>query len=256
MRPTASPPAAGGSATERTSHRRRLRPRPGGGLPRRVSGPIGGRGAQAATGRSAIPDSGRSTIRDPGRWTGRDAGARRGAAGRAAPRSELSLAARALAGVCALPDHPLLDRLVRGRAWIPVLGVLLAGIVAMQVEVLKLGATIGRSVLTTTELQSRNELLRANVASLSDEQRIEGVAATMGMVMPGPDGVSFLTVQPGGDAGRAAANIHAPNATAFSTAQSASSAAAAVSTATANSPSTTADSSTATASSGVSASGG
>ena len=50
------------------------------------------------------------------------------------------LGVRALAFVRSLPDHSLLDRLVRGRAWIPLLGVLLAGIVAMQVEVLKLGA--------------------------------------------------------------------------------------------------------------------
>ena len=50
-----------------------------------------------------------------------------------------------------LPDHRLLDRLVRGRAWIPVLGVLLAGIVATQVEVLKRwvasGAAVPASVL-------------------------------------------------------------------------------------------------------------
>ena len=56
-----------------------------------------------------------------------------------------------------LPDHSLLDRVVRGRAWIPLLGVLLAGIVAAQVEILKLGASMGRSLEQTTTLTSQNE---------------------------------------------------------------------------------------------------
>src|SRR5205085_833946 len=94
-----------------------------------------------------------------------------------------------------LPDHPLLDRLVRGRAWIPLLGVMLAGIVAMQVEVLKLGASIGRSIERSTALQSRNELLRESVASLADEQRIERLASGLGMVMPTPGAVGFLAAR-------------------------------------------------------------
>src|SRR5215467_15439290 len=57
-------------------------------------------------------------------------------------------------------DHPLLDRLIRGRAWIPILGVLLAGIVAMQVEVLKLSVSVGRSVAVASQLQSENQALR------------------------------------------------------------------------------------------------
>jgi cytoskeletal protein RodZ len=82
---------------------------------------------------------------------------------------------------------------VVGRAWIPVLGVLLVGIVAVQVEVLKLGASIGRSVNLATELQSTNQLLRSNVAKLGDDQRIERLAARMGMIMPGPTEIRFVS---------------------------------------------------------------
>src|SRR5438105_2710091 len=60
---------------------------------------------------------------------------------RLAPVSE-----RLVEAIRTLPDHSLLDRIVRGRAWILVLGVMLAGIVAMQVELLKLNASIGRSL--------------------------------------------------------------------------------------------------------------
>ena len=116
--------------------------------------------------------------------------------------------------VVSLPDHAWLDKVVRGRAWIPLLGVLLAGIVAAQVEILKLGANMGRSLEQTTTLTSQNELLRESVASLSDDQRIERLATNMGMVLPPPGAVGYL----GGGAGNvngALAGIHAPNAAGF-----------------------------------------
>jgi hypothetical protein len=116
-----------------------------------------------------------------------------------------------------LPDRSLLDRIVRGRAWILVLGVMLAGIVAMQVELLKLNASIGRSLQLGAALQSRNDLLRASVSSLSDAQRIERLATGMGMVMAGPTSVQFLGGRPMNPS-KAAANIHAPDAGTFQSA--------------------------------------
>jgi hypothetical protein len=109
----------------------------------------------------------------------------------------------------------LIDRLVRGRAWIPVLGILLAGIVAMQVSLLKLGASIGRSLERGTTLQSQNEQLRASVATLADDQRIETLAAGMGMVMPAPQAVGFLSARPGANAAQAVGNLKAPDPTTF-----------------------------------------
>ncbi len=122
------------------------------------------------------------------------------------PASEVASARFALS----LPDHPLLDRVVRGRAWIPLLGVLLAGIVAAQVEILKLGASMGRSLEQTTALTSQNEQLQGSVASLSDDQRIERLASSMGMVLPPPGAVGYLTAKRGGSVGaRARERPHA-----------------------------------------------
>jgi hypothetical protein len=126
------------------------------------------------------------------------------------------LRSRAVGFIRGLPDHALLDRLVRGRAWIPVLGVMLAGIVAMQVEVLKLSASTGRSIALVNSLQTRNELLRTSVSSLSDARRIERIAARMGMVMPGPASVDFLHGKL--NATGAIAAIHVPDAAAFDSA--------------------------------------
>jgi cell division protein FtsL len=107
------------------------------------------------------------------------------------------------------------DRLVRGRAWIPVLGVLLAGIVATQVEVLKLGASMGRWMDRGAALSSHNQALQASVAALSDDQRIERLAAQMGMAMPAPTEITFLSRRPAGGARSAVSRIHASDSTRF-----------------------------------------
>jgi hypothetical protein len=125
------------------------------------------------------------------------------------------LGARLVAGLRALPDHRWLDRLVRGRVWIPLLGVLLTGIVAIQVEVLKLGAGIGRSVNLATQLQSRNELLTAGDAALSSDQRIMREAAKLGMYMPGPTETGFVSAGGRSAVHKAIQGVRTPDAQAF-----------------------------------------
>ena len=95
------------------------------------------------------------------------------------------------------------------------LGVLLAGIVAMRVEVLKLGVSVGRSVALASQLQSENQTLSANVASLSNAARVEHLAGTMGMVLPGPLDVHFIPASGATDLARAAAGIASPDPTTF-----------------------------------------
>jgi cell division protein FtsL len=128
-----------------------------------------------------------------------------------------------VAFVRALPDQPLLDRLVRGRGWIALLAALLVVIVAMQVSLLGLGASIGRAVQQATALQAQNEQLRARVGTLADDQRIESLAAGMGMVMPAPTAVTFLSAGSSTTPGDAATAISAPDPAAFAARQQASS---------------------------------
>jgi hypothetical protein len=125
------------------------------------------------------------------------------------------LAARSWTYLRALPDHSLLDRVVRGRLWIPLLGVLLVGIVAMQVEVLKLNAGIGRSTVQAATFQTENQQLRSTVAQLSSDQTIESEAAAMGMKMAAPTAIGFLGNGSAQTAARAAGSIRAPNAADF-----------------------------------------
>lgn len=133
-----------------------------------------------------------------------------------APRQQRRepLRARLLGFLSALPEHSLLDRLVRGRVWIPLLGVMLGGIVAMQVELLKLNSTTGRSIELASALQSRNQILRAEVAADSAPGRIERLGLRMGMLMPGPEAITFLRARSTSSA-RAAASIRSPDIGAF-----------------------------------------
>lgn len=240
---------AGQGATK--GHTRGLRRKPGPAAPRRVSGPSRGRSNASATrtaparatagrtasARSATPErtttkraapkrAARSSERtaqpsqrttQPPRRVTRPVAPRR-VSGPIARRGSSArrrgpLPARAVAYVRALPDHRLITRLIHSRGWIPVLGILLSGIVFMQVEVLKLNATMGRAISSASALQSRNELLRNTVSALSDDQRIESLAARNGMIMPAPDAPSFLSSRTNVRA--AVNNIHAPDPTAF-----------------------------------------
>jgi cell division protein FtsL len=181
-----------------------------------ASGPVGGRG----TGHRAPVR--RPAPRNPRRVSGPARPARRRSSDQPVVRAPLG--ARSAAFIRALPDHALLDRIIRGRYWIPLLGVLLVGIVAMQVEVLKLNAGIGRALEQSTSLQNRNEQLQAAVARGADDQRIESIAAHMGMVMPQPAAIRFLERHPIADVGRAISSIHVPDATGYEAALSAAAA--------------------------------
>ena len=235
-----TPPAATSAGREAAARngngqRRNATPRPvrGGSIPRRVSGPAGGRAGSAAGGRAQTAGAGGRGQATTARGATAQAGTARVAprpAPRVAPRPRPRavprrparhqpliprLADGALTAVRGVPDHRWLDRLVRGRAWIPVLGILLAGIVATQVEVLKLGASEGRWMSRTAALSARNQTLQASVAALSDDQRIERLASRMGMVMPAPTAITFLNRPHPGGVRAAMARMRAPDATQF-----------------------------------------
>jgi cell division protein FtsB len=110
----------------------------------------------------------------------------------------------------ALPDHRLLDTLLRSRAWIWLLGIGLGGIVAMQVSLLKMNAGIGTAVQASAELEHQNAALQEQVAELSSGDRISSAAGALGLVMPGAGAVDYLDSRPGVDARRAAENMTAP----------------------------------------------
>ena len=112
--------------------------------------------------------------------------------------------------VRALPDHRLVDRLLRSRLWIILVGLLLGGIVAMQVSLLKLNSGISRAVETSATLERQNGALEAAIARLGATDRIRSVAETRGMVLPPAGEVKYLRVRPD-DATRATRTMTGPS---------------------------------------------
>jgi hypothetical protein len=111
----------------------------------------------------------------------------------------------------ALPETRLIDGLLRGRAWIWLIGILLGGIVAMQVSLLKLNAGISRAVTTTATLERQNADLEADIARLSSGERVRSNALAEGMVTPPPGGVEFLRSRGDRDANRAVRHMQPPS---------------------------------------------
>ena len=73
---------------------------------------------------------------------------------------------------------------------------MLGGIVAMQVSLLKLNSSISQSVEQSSTLERVNADLETQVAQLSSGDRIQTAAAKEGMVAPPAGDVGFLHSRP------------------------------------------------------------
>ena len=113
------------------------------------------------------------------------------APGRAKPKTKravggqlIPLAGRTAVAVGQLPDSGLVVRMTRGRAWIAVLGVLLAGIVTLNVITLSFAASSGEIDAGITALDQENSILRGRDARLYGTGAMRNAAGALGLAMP------------------------------------------------------------------------
>jgi hypothetical protein len=99
----------------------------------------------------------------------------------------------------ALPDTRAVDRLLRSRACIWVIGVMLGGIVAMQVSLLRMNTAISRAVETQSTLVRENANLEAELATKMSGDKIRAAAVKDDMVDPPAGETRFLVAHPGTD---------------------------------------------------------
>ena len=145
----------------------------------------------------------RATAASPARAPVRKAPARRAPVRRAparkaparAPRRVggqlIPLAGRTAVAVSQLPDSGLVVRMTRGRAWIVVLGVLLAGIVALNVLTLSFSAAASRIDQQATVLDKENSILTTKDARLFGTGAMRNAAGALGLAMPSSDSIQF-----------------------------------------------------------------
>ncbi|MEZ5078529.1 MAG: hypothetical protein R2725_13925 [Solirubrobacterales bacterium] len=158
---------------------RRTAPAPG---PSRTTPPPARKPARKApsrSGRAAAPAKRAPARRAPARRAPkRSAAARLQAGGQLIPIA----VGRTAVAFRDLPDSGLIVRMTRGRAWIAVLGLLLAGIVALNVITLSFAASAGRIDEQITTLAKENTRLEVREAQAFSADRIRKEAASLGLV--------------------------------------------------------------------------
>jgi hypothetical protein len=159
---------------------------------RRKAAPNGGAAAPAPARRKA---PGRAPARKaPSRKPARRAtpGSRVAAGGRLIPLA----VGRTAVAVRELPDSGLVVRMTRGRAWIAVLGVLLVGIVALNVVTLSFAASSSKVDEGNTALEQENSALRSRLAQKQSTKKMRHEAAVRGLAMSTTEQPMVVKVSP------------------------------------------------------------
>jgi hypothetical protein len=121
---------------------------------------------------------------------------------------------RTAVAVSGLAESGVVHRLTRGRLWIGALTTLLVGIVSLNVLALSLNASSSKVGRQADALNREISALRAQIATNgASNQRIQAVAASLGLMVPEPGDVRYLA--PGaGDAEAAAKRLRSGELTA------------------------------------------
>jgi hypothetical protein len=90
-------------------------------------------------------------------------------------------AGRAAVAVTQLPESGLIHRLTRGRAWIALLGVLLVGIVALNVVTLSFAASAGKVEAVNAALSKENSVMQGLAAKKYGQARMRHEAKKLGL---------------------------------------------------------------------------
>jgi hypothetical protein len=100
---------------------------------------------------------------------------------------------------------------LRSRGCILLVGILLGGIVAMQVSMLRLNTGIARAWKTRETVGHQNQTLHAQIAGLTAAASIREKAADMNLVDPAAGDTRFLTSRGEKDAARAVKRMRPPS---------------------------------------------
>jgi hypothetical protein len=94
----------------------------------------------------------------------------------------------------AVPRPRQQRRLRGGIAWIAVFAIVLTGVVALNVAVLRVNMSVSRLDHEQLELQAQNAALASEVSSAASAQRIEQAAHRLGYVPAPASDTSYLDV--------------------------------------------------------------
>jgi hypothetical protein len=109
-----------------------------------------------------------------------------------------------------LASHPLLDRLIRGRAWLVLVTFALIGIVTLQLALLKLNGSVGRALRSEAVLQRENATLSIENSELQATDHVQAGGVQLGMAFASSSALRFLAPSSHGDLTRGASALSSP----------------------------------------------
>ena len=96
-----------------------------------------------------------------------------------------------------IADSGFVMRMTRGRLWIGLLGLLLVGIVGLNVWALSLNASSSKVARQTDGLKRANSALQAQIAGQLSNEQVQAAATKLGLIVPEPGSIRYLGT--GGD---------------------------------------------------------
>jgi hypothetical protein len=110
-----------------------------------------------------------------------------------------------------LASRRLLERLIAGKGWIAVVAFALIGIVTLQLALLALNSSIGRTLVREAALQRENSALSIEDSERTAGYSVEPAAVRLGMQLIPSGALRFLNADPSGDPQRAAHALSTQN---------------------------------------------
>jgi hypothetical protein len=120
------------------------------------------------------------------------------------PAAQRPLAVALPAALESVAGHRLLDRLIAGKAWIALVAFALIGIVTLQLALLQLNTSIGRTLEREGSLQRENAALSIENSEMAAGDTVESRAGRLGMELVSSGALRFLTARPHTDPAKAA----------------------------------------------------
>ncbi len=106
------------------------------------------------------------------------------------PVAAVGGAAGAVGGIA---DSGFMVSITRGRLWIGLIGVLLGGIVAINVWGLSISASTSSNAVKIDQLERSNSVFGSRIAKRSSTQKIEaGAVANLGLGVPSAEAVRYV----------------------------------------------------------------
>ncbi len=108
-----------------------------------------------------------------------------------------TLIGRTAHAVTNLPESGAVIGISRSRLWIAVIGVILIGIVGINLVTVSYGSMASRFETQIQELEQRNSILRSSEAAATSMPRVREAALSAGMAVPATDEIRYRSFAPG-----------------------------------------------------------